>query len=155
LVFSGFDSLYGEFDPGILFDPGPFLTATIGLIGGLATGIAIRFVESGFSKKKIILCALSWALALGLGLGLVPQYLDMGPLLLLLASAVGGFLTTVLVRATGLPLSGSSALLIAGGWVLASIPLTMEFGIIAPFLFGGIGGIVMFWRIGRAQSELE
>ncbi|MGD8583963.1 MAG: FHA domain-containing protein, partial [Chloroflexota bacterium] len=153
--FSGFSSLNGEFDTGILFDPGPFLTATIGLIGGLATGIAIRFTEPGFSKKKIVLSALAWALALGIGLGLVPQYLDMGPLLLLIASAVGGFLTTVLVRATGLPLSGSSALLIVGGWVLASVPLTMEFGVIAPFLFGGIGGIVMFWQIGRARAQLE
>ncbi len=153
----GLVSLAEGLDSDLFFNPftGAMIMGTAGFIGGLATGIAIRLVEPSSSLKKAILCAFFWAITVGFGWVFLPSFIPIGVLSVVLSSAFGGLLTALLLRGTDLPISGLAALAIAFGWGLASIPLLMEVEFIPHFLFGGVGGLVLLWQIGRARGKLE
>jgi hypothetical protein len=153
----GLVSLAEGFESDLFFNPftGAMVMGAAGFIGGLATGIAIRLVEPSSSLKKAILCAIFWAITLGFGWAFLPSVIPIGVLSVVLSSAFGGFLTALLLRGTDLPVSGATALILALGWGLASIPLLMEIELIPHLFFGGVGGLVLLWQIGRARARLE
>jgi uncharacterized membrane protein len=148
-----------------------FRGAAAGLIGGAATGLALRWAEPAFGWRRVLGVTLCWSLVWAIGVASAPLTgipfeeeliaIVFWAVVGAIAGAVGGVITGMALRGAVPSLGGEWVLVIAMGWAAAwavgqfAVEWAVHAGdewmwrmgsvmveVVLGFILGGLGGVI-------------